>query len=1576
MARTSQNVDALIKKIPASLGELVKVSAVHDNIDVLIRCGILEVLPVALQSEHADILEKALTILKHISKYDPLLDADDSQAHAVFSSTPLPTILALLGHKSAAVAAQAALVVAAMANLSDDRSDVLIEHGILMSLLSMLGHTKTDVQIAAALALASFCTGRDQERVSARATQLFRLGLIPKFTRMLDLKSVEMREAAARALLCAALVEEAREVSYPEIIPSLLRVFSGASDSEVQLKITIVSTLLVFVQASPISLNAFASFGGFSAVAQAMVRKKVTPQLMASCAGLLQSAASSQMGVKDLTGNTKLFQKVLNLLLQPIESLRQTIMNFLVAIATQEDEMRLELVKAGTIQFVARMLFSAGVREDLLLAGLKLLELLASPRLYSSNKVDLSKIVASSELVPSLMVLLSANTTVDILKHAVCVLRNICCVSDESIRDAIANSEALRLLLNIVHGDQLAVVSPAIEALGYLWDAGTVGNEIIEEARSEIAHVVLPLAKTLLEYEEVSAACARLLECMGKHSDAYANAVVSQADLLKTLVLLLGCESESVVYAVAGALIEIGAQSNTRRAAIYEAGGGPKVALILAHPSDRCRMRAAVCLAVLCTGGETSAGLRHRLVERNIFASMAEPLGEVEGDYTAHVSLFFWVLIREGGDYQKAAVAAGAIPLLTRYLQSANMVANWRSAKALAILLGDYSCLYGIISAGSVAAVVSLLSSPHGDVQRAAIDCVQNLSFSNHIEAAEDAGVVQELTALLIHPNFDTRIAAINALGAIRTQANSLKINSAILSMMHSWQDRKLVTAAAECLLSSDPQAIQPGLLQAAAKKLLDIVMSTPSERRSLIKLIAQCIDSSAKSDAFMAAGLIPYLPALLKSNDNLTKIWTSIAVRNIVVDSETRLKAVIDAGVGPLLHAMMLTDDLHCQLAGLFTIPPLLATGLNIVDVLGQVKAIENIVNLLQSTVSEILVGACQTIQIMANNADTRKALVAQKCTSALIRLFSSGVVSVVCEAALALATLASSNDATSAQAMIEEGAVPALIEALKAKSNKKVTCSTAFALTALAEKSDVAGNAVVDSGALSILDSMMENASYGMQEAGVDMLGSLFHNRDAENRARTLLARNSMAKVLRLLKSSSAEVRNVVALTMWHASKTEVGAVSLTSSLPIFLDLLKRFPSDTTLQPILVQIFANLLRFGGDRVRESLVAAADVVQPLVAVVQGTLTAKSDVGITLDCLTVSMNVNDLYVAACSANDLDTVAILAEKLCGNDLKEDVDAASILSIILQLSYCHANRRAIAGSSLVPILDRFLEFNNERLSTLVLRTLTNLCFSCNLLELLPDFADRLASIKSPLENVVYASVLHYALVPRERRNSATSLAATMNKRVAVVFADQSRELGLRLRDMLQQSGSHVITPNVSGAITPALLKELRQAVDMCGAFVVCADPELLGMEGARIMMCMAAGDPTRIVVPVRASKTFQPQTWQAALAVAGISPCFEEQNFTIAFDALRTILAGKPVTAFAGRKASLAASSKSAGTNSASSASQRSRESAPRTDGQASQRSRDSPGPQRAPSPGPSKASSPGLPRDSRPAISVP
>ena len=110
------------------------------------------------------------------------------------------------------------------------------------------------------------------------------------------------------------------------------------------------------------------------------------------------------------------------------------------------------------------------------------------------------------------------------------------------------------------------------------------------------------------------------------------------------------------------------------------------------------------------------------------------------------------------------------------------------------------------------------------------------------------------------------------------------------------------------------------------------------------------------------------------------------------MVGSDARLQQLIEVGIGSCLQHMMLSSDLHCQLAALFTMPLLLGNGADIVKVLGDASAVQNILSLLKSSVNEVLVGACQTIQIMASNPITHSKLMELKCTAALIKLFDTG--------------------------------------------------------------------------------------------------------------------------------------------------------------------------------------------------------------------------------------------------------------------------------------------------------------------------------------------------------------------------------------------------------------------------------------------------------------------------------------------------------------------------------------------------------------------------------------------------------
>lgn len=749
-----------------------------------------------------------------------------------------------------------------------------------------------------------------------------------------------------------------------------------------------------------------------------------------------------------------------------------------------------------------------------------------------------------------------------------------------------------------------------------------------------------------------------------------------------------------------------------------------------------------------------------------------------------------------------------------------------------------------------------MLDSSSDDCRRAAIECIGKLTFSNHIEAAEEAGVVPRLINLLSNPSTDTRMDVVGALAAIRNVQTAPTINAALLSTMHAATSPDLTRKCAEHLLAGDTAMTSPNIMLSAARKLIKLLSGPPEDSRGVVRSIAQCIDGSAKADAFVQAGLVAVLPSLLRSPDSFVRVWSSIMVRNLVVDDDMRGWAVIEAGVGPQLMAMVASADMHSQLAALFTIPPLVGSVGNASDVIGDGEALGKIVSLLSSTIDEVLVGACQTVQCLAHHTATSSKLVALGCTASLIRLFSSPNVSVVCEAALALSSLANSEQKAHTSTIVSEGAVPALVQALKSRRSSKVTSSTAFALSVLTERSHVASNAVVDAGVLSVLDSMLDSASLGMQELGADVFGTLFRNQDAEKRARSLLARNSMLKILNLLDSSSVDVRSVAALSMWHASKTEAGAMGLLSGAAQFVELFTK-QDDETLQHLLVQVFANMLRYA-DELRGSMRGLAG---PVLAMAEVLWEKATDPMLRLDSLCVIINLR--------ASELPWTDTLMEQLLSlmNHVLATMEgdeflAWAVVQPVALLAYTDSNKAALFEGGLVPPLVRLMDCGSDRVTSMILKALASLSSCGDVCEQVPGLRDRLVAVTAPPAWVADAAIILYRKVNTNRRQSvSSSLASSMNKRVMLTCPEAQETFVLWLRDRLQQLGYTVLVPDLRSLTTPALGK-LQAAIDQCSTVIVCVDPSVLRSEPHRIFMDMCL-TLHKTVVPIKRAESFELQ-----------------------------------------------------------------------------------------------------------------
>ena len=211
-----------------------------------------------------------------------------------------------------------------------------------------------------------------------------------------------------------------------------------------------------------------------------------------------------------------------------------------------------------------------------------------------------------------------------------------------------------------------------------------------------------------------------------------------------------------------------------------------------------------------CTNGGAGLNLMTRLLEKMIIPNMNKPLAMVTDDeYFENIAQFYWTLISQGEDYQKAAIGAGAIANLTSYLNKTaeiNSRTIYQAIKALTILLADYSCLYGIISANTIQLVIQQVRDPIAENCQCA-GVIAQLSYSNHIEIAEAAAVILLLIHLLvINPvkpsgsKIDLRLPVLQTLNAMRTPHNSLSVNNAFTKALTTWVDFSKITAVSTSL--------------------------------------------------------------------------------------------------------------------------------------------------------------------------------------------------------------------------------------------------------------------------------------------------------------------------------------------------------------------------------------------------------------------------------------------------------------------------------------------------------------------------------------------------------------------------------------------------------------------------------------------------------------------------------------------------------------------------------------------------------------------------------------------------------
>lgn len=1540
-----RNVFDLVRRIPQTLGELGELSGKEEVADLMVTAGALPQLQhiIASPTSSTDAVLRAALILKNLAKYDPLVDADDSRADAVFSSNILPSLVELLAHKSASVAANAAQALANIALANDTRSDAVVALGAVPKLLALMESSKEDVLQSAVLAVGNICSGTDEHRIVVRASQLQKHGAVMRLAKLLHCKNTEVRIAATRALrLLIAHSEDTLRAHAGELMPGLLNNISkinSHSESDTLLKVELLTLLIALLRADGSTAVAFLALGGLAIVLKILSSKHTPVKLVTACTATMGILVTERAHLTHLISSHKALPKLFALLLHPSDTVRQEILAFLVVISELGDDIKLQMLRAGCIASLVRVLLQPGARETNILHCLSLLDLLTLPRLHETSAVDFCRIIKDSMLSPVLFNLLESESP-QIVQQSVCVLRNVYCVATAEVRAMFVDEDGIAFLLSaIAQETDIEMLQPCLETLAYLCDPlPDESPAYMEPIHAAVITQILPHLPTLLDTDKLAAACCWIVESVVKDAEHHADAIATP-DNLAAIVNLLATDDEDVVHAALGALIALCIDSSPRRRAIYDLAGGPKVALLLASPSDRCRVAAAECLVLLCTGGESAAGLREKLLEKNIIPSLAVPLTRASDDMLPHVAMFFWVLIQEGGEFQKAAIAAGAIPLLTRFLSVSNNMANWRAAKALASLLEDYSCLYGMVAAGAVPLIVLLLDSHNEDCQRAALECITRLTFSNHIEMAEEAGVVPRLIAMLGRP-LEIRAEVIVALAAVRGVRNAKSINAALLAAMHSTENTQICRIAAENLMSCDPGLVPLSLVAAAAKKLVKLLQSSPSDARIVARSIAQCVDSSDKGDAFVEAGLLPLIPNLLRSTDSFVSVWATIITRNLAVDSDARTAALVEAGVGPCLLALLGSSDLHCRLAGLFSISSLVCNGAHINTVLGDPTAALRVLALLDEPIDELLLGACQVLQYAAHNEDARQQLMRQNCVGQLVKLFHSVNVSVVCEASLTLAALAAAHSTTSnasskhAHQIVEEGAVPALLAALRSRKSKKLTSSTAFALSALTERSFLASNALVDSGALSVLDSMMDSGSHGMQEVGVDVLGTLFQNQDAEKRATALMARNSMKKVLGLLDSSSPEVRQVVALTMWHASKTDAGGHGLLGSHEYFLRLCKKHLRDeSSTRTALLQSFANIVRLcpadARGVLRDGGVDLVDMASQLLPILNSE--ANSDLQLMIDCTTILACLREPVDGRCSTPLLETLLMLLLRVADiADHTDDFLAWALVQPIALLSAADANKEPLYNEGFVAPLARLLDMNSDRTAALILKTFANLGFYGDVTLLVPGLTERLAAMTGPSQMVADAAIVMFQSLqptvvapsvvkaPPAAAAAAAAVAANPRRsvsmgqpRILLCCMEDQQSIALWLRDRLQQLGFTAMSPDLR-QLTPASLQNLHGVIDQATAVVVCVDAAMVSSEVHRafVGICLLQ---KKQVIPVKLQSSFRLVGWLTKLAADDASVlCFEqERQRALSLDGLVQVLQGKPLSSNLVRRSSLVA-----------------------------------------------------------------
>jgi hypothetical protein len=362
-------------------------------------------------------------------------------------------------------------------------------------------------------------------------------------------------------------------------------------------------------------------------------------------------------------------------------------------------------------------------------------------------------------------------------------------------------------------------------------------------------------------------------------------------------------------------------------------------------------------------------------------------------------------------------------------------------------------------------------------------------------------------------------------------------------------------------------------------------------------------------------------------------------------------------------------------------------------------------------------------------------------------------------------------------------------------------------------------------------------------------------------------------------LLDSASPDVRQVVALTMWHASKTEAGGQGLLGSLGHFLRLCKKHLSDDThTRTALLQSFANIVRLCPADARGMLRSdAAEVVDMATGLLPAlNLNADSDLQLMVDCATIVACLVELPTVRATNTTLETLLVLLLRVADvSDHSDDFLAWAVVHPIALLSAIDANQEPMYNEGFVAPLARLLDVKSERTTALILKTFTNLGFYGDVTLLVPGLTERLTAMTGSSELVADAAIVMFQSLQPTAAPASLAKSPTMSggaaaeggqtavrrpsklaqQRVLLCCMDDQQTFCLWLRDRLQQLGFTAMSPDLR-SLTPAALHNLREVIDGASSVVVCVDTNMLASEVHRAFVGMCFVQKKQ-VIPVKLS-----------------------------------------------------------------------------------------------------------------------